>query len=154
MRLFLTTLIAFLVPLGAAAQVVRDCADAPRHLSAVHAMAEPFADNTRTYANGAIRLVVIDTVEPACCTHHLVVLHPDADGMFRQCSLVSLGNASGADAWSFVDLKRARASYDAQLGLKITLPASLYDFNTGGSVPTAFAIRVNQATGRVTIEAP
>lgn len=154
MRLFLTALFALTLPLAAAAQVVQDCFDAPRHLTSVQSMAEPFADNTRTYANGAIRLVVIDTVEPACCTHHLVVLHPDGEGMFRACSIVSLGGVSGADAWSFIDLPRARGSYDAALGLKVTLPASVYDFNTGGSIPTAFAIRINQATGRVTIEAP
>lgn len=152
MNVLLTALVACLLPLSATAQVVRACHDAPPHLTSVQSMAEPFAENTRTYANGNIRLVVIDTIEPVCCTHHLIVLHPDGEGLFRACSLVSL-DANG-ETWNFIDLKAARASYDAARGLKVTLPASLYDFNTGGSIPTAFAIRVNQATGQVTVEAP
>ena len=66
-------------------------------LASVQSIAEPWEANTRTFANGDIRLVVLDTIEPAAGAFHLAILHPPRDELGSpMCSQIAL------PSWGFV----------------------------------------------------
>lgn len=116
---------------------------------------EPWAEASRSYANGTVRIVHVDTDgEPVCCSSHLAVLYPRVeDGPpGRECVLVS----DGAFGMGFLDLSvpDASASYDTERGLLISVPVERYDGVRGADPARAerVVVRVNQATGRVTLE--
>lgn len=136
------TLIAFNAP--ASAETVEDC----DWRASLHAMAEPWEDNTRTFANGNVRLAVTDTIEPAAGAFHLVILSPPYDELGgRQCAVVS---SNGSIGFSGLTLNNMTSAYDPAIGLTFTLEASDYDPETGGSVPQTLTVTLNQATGEIT----
>lgn len=146
MRLTLAVLLALAPP--AAAQVVSDC----DWIGAARNILEPWEIHSRTYANGAIRVAVADTGgEPACCSSHLLVLSPSGDGrddpVWRQCRIVS---ASAGMGFFAVDVQGIVASYDPARGLLLSVPVEHWVGD--GSVPERMEVRVNQATGAVTVE--
>lgn len=145
MRAPILALLPALLTAGAAGAVtVGDCVD---YRSSVQAVAEPWEANTRTFANGAIRLVVTDTIEPAAGSFHLVILHPPHDELGGViCTLVS---ADGGIGFSGMALGPAKASYDPAQGLTVTLPVSLYNPQTAGFDDAALSVTINQATGSV-----
>ena len=59
----------------AVAQQVRDC----DWLASAWNLAEPWEENTRTFANGAVRLALLDAIEPGAVPFHLLVLSPPWD---------------------------------------------------------------------------
>ena len=71
----------------------------------VDTVIEPWSDATRTFANGKIRIVLLDTAEPACCSYHLAIMAPDPQNELglRQCKTLS----DGGDFTGFqsIDLK-------------------------------------------------
>lgn len=137
---------------GAAGQVVAECdwIASPAHI------AEPWADNTRSYANGAIRVARLDTGgEPVCCSAHLLVLAPSspAEGpVYRQCFVVS-----GAPGLGFHDIGIAgiEASYDPARGLLLSVP--VFHWHEGvergdPGIAERMELRINQALGHVVVE--
>ena len=87
---------------GAQAQDVTPCRyeGDSAYLSSIAVVAEPWAENTRLFADGAVRLVVLDTEEPAFAAYHLAVLiwGEDEIGIIaRRCVLVSLGQVGFFD---------------------------------------------------------
>lgn len=142
--------VAFLaLGLPAAAQSVGDCGD----LVSARNLAEPWEVNTATYADGGIRVAVIDTMEPAAAAVHLMVLSPPLDEIGgRQCRLVSLSRVDGGGAMGFFDIgfSDRKADYDPARGLVLTMPASTFDPATGGGAPTVLSVTINQSSGEVT----
>lgn len=104
-------------------------------------------DPTRTYANGMIRLIRLDTEEPACCAFHLMVLHPAGDDPFLACSMISQSEGYG---WSTMSLAGAQSSYVPGQGLRIEVPVEVY--GTEGPTRTSLSVTVNQAAGSVSAE--
>ena len=134
----------------AAAQSVGECG---AQVSARN-LAEPWEANTATYAEGDIRVAVIDMLEPAAAAVHLMVISPPRDEIGdRQCRLVSLQGGEGS-AIGFYDLGFAerRAEYDPQRGLVLTMPASFYDPQTGSAEPSELTVTINQSSGEVLAE--
>lgn len=43
------------------------------------AIVEPWAENTTTFANGALRVALLDTIEPAASAAYLLITHPPVD---------------------------------------------------------------------------
>lgn len=130
---------------AASAQTVDGCTD---YRSSLAAYAEPWDRNTRLFANGEVRLVVTDTLEPAVGAFHLVILSPPYDELgSRQCVLVT-----GADGLGFagLTLEGMEADYDPSVGLIFRLPASRYLPDTGGFADAVLTVTLNQATGLVT----
>jgi hypothetical protein len=114
----------------------------------VEAVAEPWESNTRTFANGAIRAVVIDTIEPAAGSFFLVLMHPPLDETGSPyCSLIS--PAAGGAGFSGMDLAAAVADYDPASGLSINLPVGLYNEATAGFDDVTLRVTINQSTGDV-----
>lgn len=137
---------------GAAGQVVAECGWIANPAN----IAEPWAEHTRSYANGAIRVALLDTGgEPVCCAAHLLVLAPSspAEGpLYRQCFVVS-----GAPERGFYDIDIAGidASYDPALGLLLSVP--VFHWHEGiergqPGIAERMELRINQALGSVTVE--
>lgn len=116
-------------------------------LASVRAIAEPWEANTRTFANGEIRVVVLDTIEPAAAAFHLAILHPPRDELGSpMCSQVSASEGMG---FGGLDLGPAVAGYDPARGLTVSMPVSLYDPDTANFVQGALSVTINQSTGQV-----
>lgn len=140
---------AFALPLlllaaPALAVTVEDCTD---YRTSVAAVAEPLEQNTRAFGNGAIRLVVTDTIEPAGGALHLVVIHPPVDEVGgRQCHVVSLDGGLG---FSGLELTAATARYDPATGLTVVIPVGAFDPSLGDVADATLAVTINQATGQI-----
>lgn len=124
-------------------------------IATLQTVVEPWSEGSRSYANGDVRIVHVDTDgEPVCCSSHLAVLLPRVeDGPpGRECVLLS----DGGRFEGFLDLSvsGAEASYDPALGLLISVPVERYDGLQGADPARAerVKLRVNQATGTVTLE--
>lgn len=141
-------LLALMAAPGAAGAVtVSDCGD---YRSSIQSLAEPWEANTLTFAKGAIRVAVADTIEPAAGAFHLVILHPPFDELGGpMCHVVSANESFG---FAGMTLGPAEASYDPQKGLTITLPVSVYNDATAGFDDTSLAVTINQATGEIVAE--
>ncbi|MCB1407243.1 MAG: hypothetical protein KDK01_13575 [Rhodobacteraceae bacterium] len=152
-KLTLGALAAFATPSLAVAQVITACdwVGSPANI------VEPWDINTRSFANGAIRVGWLDTGgEPVCCSSHLLILSPSGDGRdepaYRQCLVASAQPGSGFYA---VDVPGITASYDPALGLLLSVPIGHWHsgMETGaGPIPDRMEIRINQATGNVSFE--
>lgn len=132
------------------AQVILDC-DA--RASAAN-LVEPWPENTRSYAEGAIRLALLeDATAPACCRRRLLVLAPAGNGTTgRQCLVVAPDEERG---FRDIDIGGVAASYSPQLGLELSVPVWLHREGTSADAP-AFADRmlllIDQARGTVSVE--
>ncbi|WP_370208176.1 hypothetical protein [Pararhodobacter marinus] len=140
------------LPLSAPAQVIADCDWAGSAATIV----EPWEQTSRTFANGAIRIAWSDTAEPACCAAHVMILHPSGDGSdepaYRQCSLLSADRNTG---FYDVDIAGVTASYDPAKGLLLTVPVRYWHEGVERGepgLPGAVRVRINQATGTVSVE--
>lgn len=130
----------------AAAQTVSDCDWRAR----ADAVVEPWEENTRTFANGAVRLSLLDTIEPAAVPFHILVLSPPYGELGeRQCRIISLDQGTGFGGVSFSDLT---ASYDPAIGLRFEVPVVIYLPEDGFSNPSVLIFTVNQATGQITTD--
>lgn len=139
--LTLGTAVAMTAP--ALAQTVAEC----DWRSQARAIAEPWEAHTRTFANGDVRLALLDTVEPAAGALHMLILSPPYDELgTRQCRVISLQDSIGFAALAFDQLT---ASYDPAVGLIFTLPAGRYDPDTGGTIPAMLGFTLNQASGAI-----
>ena len=113
---------------------------------------EPWSDYSRTFANGNIRIAHVDTDgEPACCSSHLLILAPDPKNELggRSCNLLSDGGSG--TGFQYLSVAGTTAKYDPAKGLLITVPVERYiDGQKSGKA--TITVRINQATGGVTIE--
>lgn len=143
MRPLLSLMVLMLSALPAMAVTVGPC----NELASVQSVAEPWEANTRTFAKGQIRLVVLDTIEPAAGAFHLVILHPPRDELGSpMCSMVSAADGLG---FGGMELGPAVASYDPALGLTVALPVSLYNADTAFFDEGTLSVTINQSTGQV-----
>ena len=138
-----TLALSMALALPATAQDVADC----DWRGAAQAIAEPWEDNTATFANGAVRLAVMDVMEPAAGAYHLLILSPPRNELGeRQCRVMS---AQGSFGFAGLSLQGATAAYDPTTGLTVVLPAKR---SSGGDVFTdaSLHVTINQATGTIT----
>lgn len=143
MKTFLMTAAALFAANTAAAQVAVPCDWQAR----ADAIVEPWGDNSATFANGDVRLAVLDTIEPAAGAFHLLVLSPPYDEVGgRQCRTVSLSDGIG---FAGLDFSSLHSSYDAAVGLVFHIDASEYNHDTGTSFANRLVITLNQSTGEI-----
>ena len=114
-------------------------------------LVEPWSESTRTFANGNIRIAHVDTGEPACCSYHLVILAPNPEDElgYRQC--VALNDGGEWTGFQSIDFAGIESSYEPGLGLLLSVPAERY-IDGHQSTPLLIGVRINQATGAITIE--
>ncbi len=143
------TLCAILVAGPAMAEASLMECDGPAGVADV---VEPWEQSTRTFANGLIRIVHVDTGgEPACCSSHMVILAPDPNDELglRGCRILSDGQKF--TGFQSVDVPGVASSYDAALGLRLSVPVERYIDGIQSSKATVH-VRINQATGVISLE--
>lgn len=127
---------------------VLPCDDSTR----VDLIAEPWEDNTATFADGQVRIALLDMVEPAGGALKLLIISPPRDELgLRQCRVVGLDNGLG---FYDMDFAAHSATYDPARGLTITLPARHYPHSDpqGDEGWFQLAVTVNQQTGQITTQ--
>jgi len=140
-------LIPLLFGVAAEAQQVRPCFEGqniPYQASAA-AIAEPWEANTRSFADGDIRIAVMDTYEPALGAYYLMVMFWGSDAGFRTCNLVSnaeLGFVS-------MTLEGMTSDYDAARGLVLSVPTSFHNPATGSNENGTLEVVINRQTAEV-----
>ena len=135
-----------LTGLPAAAQVAVPCDWAAR----ADAIVEPWEEHTRTFANGDVRLALMDTVEPGSSPLHILLISPPLNELGeRQCRIVRLTEELG---YSAIDFKGMRAGYDPAVGLIFDFDTEY--FNGEEYIPSSLRITLNQATGEVGVSSP
>ncbi len=127
---------------ASAAQEVVDCDWQAR----ADGIVEPWEENTATFANGEVRLALLDTVEPAAGAFYVLVLSPPYDEFgLRQCK--TLGVAGGV-GFSGADFATLGADYDPAIGLIFAMEASYLEDGVD-FVSTTLIFTLNQATGAI-----
>jgi hypothetical protein len=144
---FLKTLgLLALAPFPAQAQSVGECGG---WQTDARNIAEPWEENTATFANGDVRVAVLDTIEPGAVPFHLMVLSPPYDELgARSCALVSL-SAEGM-GFPALTLRGLRADYDPAKGLVLTVEAAVWSEDMSETLPVQLRVGINQQTGVVT----
>lgn len=109
------------------------------------AIAEPWETNTRTFANGAVRLALLDTVEPAAGAFHVLILSPPYNELGeRQCKTLGLSQGMG---FSGADFSSLDAQYDPSVGLVFRM--NVETPQNGDFVGSTLVFTLNQSTGAV-----
>ncbi len=142
-RLLAPFLATIITGLPVAAQTVAEC----DWRAAAQALPEPWEAYTRTFANGAIRMAVMDVIEPAAGPMHLLVLSPPLDETGgRQCRIISLQDTFG---FAGLRLDLAQASYDPARGLAVSVPATRWLSDSDSYLDGTLTTTINQATGEI-----
>ena len=139
------TLLAAPLAAPAFAQEIHDC----DWRASAQAQIEPWEDFTRTFSNGAVRVALLDVIEPAAGSYYLLVLSPPRDELgSRVCKVIGMGGGMG---YAGLDFQSMDAAYDPATGLQLTVPGTVYDPNTAQFVDgLAVIVTINQATGQIT----
>ena len=142
---FIYPFIATLLASPLAAQTAFPC-DWQAHMDNI---VEPWEENIATFANGAVRVALLDTIEPAAASYYLLVLHPPVNQMAgRICTTVSLDDGLGYAGMFFDELE---ASYDPEAGLILQIPAIIYQPEQSFQNSALVKISIDQSTGDVTV---
>lgn len=123
------------------AQEVGDC----DWRSSAAALYEPWEEYSRTFANGDVRIALLDTIEPGQAPVHLLVLSPPYDELGgRQCRVIS---HQGQRGFADVDFSTLEAAYDPAVGLIFSVSVKIIE----GEVPQDWRLQftLNQATGEI-----
>lgn len=110
-------------------------------------LAEPWEANTRTFANGDVRLAILDMVEPAAAAFHLLILSPPFDTLgLPTCQVISFDGSTG---YREMSLEGLTSSYDPATGLSFQVPMAVgpQPFDEG-----VLFFSLNQSTGAITAE--
>lgn len=145
MRTIFAAALASCMAMSASAQSVQTCDWQAR----ADAIVEPWEDNSRTFANGDVRIALLDTIEPAAGAFWLLVLAPPYDELGGRSCYVIGDRGVGFSGVLFDGLE---ANYDPAQGLVFTAPVFVYDQAYADSVPFTLRFVVNQARGAVTAQ--
>ena len=131
----------FAAPAGA--QAVLDCGG---WQASARNIPEPWDRHSRTFANGNVRVTMLDTVEPAAGAFYLMIIAPPFDELgSRNCAVI--GSEAGGMGLGGMIFDQLDATYDPGIGLTVRVPVSLFAPSTGGFDPAILAVVINQATG-------
>lgn len=144
-------LVAALLPLAAQAEDPPAWGDAGvvacDQTTLAEFIAEPWEENTATYADGVIRVTLLDHVEPAAAAFRLMVLSPPHDELgLRQCRVVEV---PGGHGYGNIDFAAREARYDPETGLTLTFPVRWGAPDEGDDGWFQLALRIDQRSGRI-----
>jgi hypothetical protein len=135
--------ILFALGAPAFAQTVSDC----DWEASAQSLIEPWEDHSATFANGAVRIAMLDTVEPAAAAMHLLILSPPYNEVGdRQCKTIGSGARIG---FSGIRWAALTSGYDPAVGLIFEVPVSRYDPEADGFPTGLLSFTLNQATGDI-----
>ncbi|MFN3209781.1 MAG: hypothetical protein ACE369_12445 [Roseovarius sp.] len=106
---------------------------------------EPWEDYTRTFADGKVRVALLDRIEPGAAPLHLLVLSPPHDELgARQCRVLSV---EGTRGFADVDFSTLEAEYDPAVGLIFEIAVRVMGPVEAEDRTLHFTL--NQATGAI-----
>lgn len=141
-----TALLALAVTALSSTAMAQSVGDCDWRASAQN-IVEPWEQNSRRFANGNVRLALLDTVEPAAASAHLLVISPPyGETGEPQCKVISLDGTLG---FAGLDFSALKAAYDPSVGLIFSLPGMLYLPEKGFSNSLILNFTLNQATGEI-----
>ncbi|MEO0343795.1 MAG: hypothetical protein AAF198_10195 [Pseudomonadota bacterium] len=86
--------------------------------SSLDAIVEPWEAHTARFANGEVRVVMIDAIEPAAAALYLVVISPPyAELGQRSCKVIGYKGAG----FSGIDFSSLTSTYDQSAGLQFSI---------------------------------
>ena len=141
-RAFAALSVALCCAVPAAGQTLRSCDTF--EANARNLMSPPEVA-VQSFAEGEVRIIGLDTIEPACCYAHLLVTHPVPDEPYPACTLIS---DTGGVGFAGVDMGALTSSYDPVDGLVVTVPVGKYDGQA--SIMSPLTVTVDGPTGQVT----
>ncbi len=117
-------------------------------LAGAEFIVEPWEDNSATFADGQVRVALLDAIEPAAAAYRLLIVSPPFDEVgARQCRIVGIPGGHGYGA---IEFAARHVSYDPDTGLTLVMPARqpmpAYDGDDGWF---QLAVRINQQTGDI-----
>ncbi|MDX1782083.1 MAG: hypothetical protein R3256_12280 [Thalassovita sp.] len=131
---------------GASAQSLLPC---DWQASAANIM-EPWREHSRTYANGDVRVAILDTVEPAAGSLYVLLLSPPRGDLGeRQCRVIGVDEGIGFSRLRFDTLV---SRYYPDIGLMFQMPVEIYSDDQDAFLPVTLTFSVNQATGEIGVE--
>ncbi|MDC0739227.1 hypothetical protein N6L24_13145 [Cognatishimia sp. SS12] len=132
---------SMLLATPAMAQEISEC-DWQARADAIY---EPWEEFSRSYANGAVRLALLDTIEPAAGSFHLLVLSPPYDEVGgRQCRTIGVAGGMGFSGIGFEELN---AHYDPDVGLIFDVQVMYFDSEFDDFSSGDLYFNLNQDTG-------
>lgn len=139
--------LATILPLSATAQHVTHCewqADA-------RSIVEPWENHIQSYANGEVRVALMDLLDPAAGSLHILVLTPPYTAGIgeRHCHIVGWSEGVG---FVTIDFAGVAPTYDPATGLGLAFPVRFYDPELDFSNIGLLSLTINQATGNVTAD--
>ncbi|MDW4500515.1 hypothetical protein R5H30_21180 [Sulfitobacter sp. D35] len=141
----LPLLLAILAGFPAQGQQVLDCTG---YQASAYNLVEPWEAHSATFANGDIRVALLDTVEPAAAAFYLLVIAPPYDELgLPGCSVIA---ETGGMGFGGLDFSTLAAAYDPGAGLTLSLAGSRFDASSGDFRPMTLALTINQSTGVLT----
>lgn len=118
-------------------------------VSSAASLVEPWEQNTRTFANGNVRIAALDTIEPGAAAFHLLVLSPPYDEVgSRHCKIVSMAAGIG---FSGLDFGSLDARYDPAIGLIFKINVQVPSSDASSFVNRIARFTLNQATGEMQV---
>ena len=142
LRPAILSLLALSTPV--AAQEIMPC----EWQASAQSIVEPWSENSRTFANGDVRVTNLDTIEPAVGFAYLMVLSPPYDELGgRQCALVGAGRGVG---FAGLDFDSLVSGYDPSVGLIFEVVVRVYDPDTATAPRRFLTVTLNQSTGDMT----
>lgn len=128
------------LPVTAAGEEVQPCA----WYAAAEYLAEPWQDHTRVFFDGAVRIALLDTVEPAAGAYRLLVLAPPYGPTGeRSCSVIGV-DGGGFSGFDFAALSVARD------GPGVTLTAPVTALRDGDFAQAFLSVTLDPVAGIVT----
>ena len=121
------------------------------YIASAENVVEPWENNTRTFANGNIRIALLNTGgEPVCCANHLLIVSPHPEHG-KGCHVLS--NAEGY-GYREVEFEAITSRYEPGVGIMLDIPVGDFDPDTGGVDSRSrrvVRVQINQATGDVSL---
>ena len=149
---YLILFVAFFA-FGAKAQQVQPCFDGAQipYRATAEAIAEPWEANTRSFADGKVRIAVMDTFEPAYGAYYLMVMYWAGDeSELRICDLVSQGEVGFVG----MTLEGMEASYKPGLGLVLRVPTTFYNPAEDEFEEGVIEVVIDRAANRIMASRP
>ena len=112
------------------------------------AIVEPWEDHTQTYANGDVRVAVLDTIEPALGSYYFLILSPPFDDMGgRHCQMIGFYGGVG---FTNIRFETLFAEYKPTRGLEMQMLVRIADPESDFTNVANLWVTLNQSNGEVT----
>ena len=98
--------------------------------------------NPVSFAQGAVRVAYVSTEEPAASPDHLLVF---VYGEFMSLNCFAISAQENQGGFGGIDMSKLKSSYDAKLGLLLTVPASVWTGEDGVYNTEILKVRINRS---------